>query len=212
MQTPAPADDPLKAYQASLEKNGLRRGEILKRMHMARCIIGCINAERPTVLSYREVVDTVLDTMPDAAATELCRQVARDFFPFLVHDPRASGASGKAGGDGGDIRVSLPEHRDLDDLIRLVREMPFSTHEYRVLSNYGETLLSQRMEPQAVETRATICRLLLTGMRGLPLDGRHYRAVVDRLLALFRRDETRIYFLNVAREFFEFMVSQVEAT
>jgi hypothetical protein len=132
-------------------------------------------------------------------------------FPFLQNTPRAAPAAGKPVREQSDIRINLPEHRDLDDLIRVVREMPFSAQEYRVLNNYGETLLAQRMDRQAVENRATICRLLLTGMRDLPLDGRHYRAVVDRLLTLFKRDETRIYFLNVAREFFEFLASQAQA-
>jgi len=43
-------------------------------------------------------------------------------------------------------------------------------------------------------------------LRALKPDGRHYRALIERLLPLFTRDETRSYYLGVARDFRPYVI------
>lgn len=197
----------LKAYQSMLEKHGHRRGEIYKRMHMARCIMGSLPKGPPSNLAYRKAVDAVLMTMPDEASAEICRRVARELFPFYEQDVLAIAVMTQTGAFEplDDVRVELPPHRDLDDLIAVSRTMTLSPEETSLLNAYSEHLRAQGVDAKTLANRTTLCRLLLLGLRGLPHDGKHYRAVVDKLLPLFKRDETQIYFLVVARQFYAFL-------
>jgi hypothetical protein len=189
------------------EKNGHRRGEIYKRMHIARCIMGSLPKGLPSNLAYRKAVDAVLMTMPDEAAAEMCRLVARDLFPFYEQDVPTIAAMAQTGAFErlDDIQVELPPHRDLDDLIEITRSTTLSPREEALLNAYTEHLRAQGLDAKVLDNRTTACRLLLLGLRGLPYDGRHYRAVIDKLLPLFKRDETRAYFLVVARQFYSFL-------
>jgi hypothetical protein len=207
METIEPTTYALKAYQSILEKHGHRRGEIYKRMHMARCIMGSLPKGLPSNLAYRKAVDAVLMTMPDEASADTCRLVARDLYPFYEQDVPTIAAMAQTGAFErlDDIQVELPPHKDLDDLIKVTRSMLLSPQENALLNAYAEHLLAQGVDAKVLENRTTTCRLLLLGLRGLPHDGKHYRAVIDRLLPLFKRDETRAYFLVVARQFYSFL-------
>ncbi len=207
MENIEPTTYALKAYQSILEKHGHRRGEIYKRMHVARCILSAIPAGLNSNVAYRKAVDAVLITMPDDASAEMCRVVARDLYPFYEHDVPTIAAMAQTGAfeRSDDIEVKLPEHRDLDDLIGIAKAMMLTPEENALLNKYADHLLTQEVDAKVLENRTTTCRLLLMALRGLPQDGKHYRAVVDRLLPLFKRDETRAYFLVVARQFFSFL-------
>lgn len=207
MQPIEPTTYALKAYQAILEKHGHRRAEIYKRMHIARCIISSLPKGLPSNLAYRKAVDAVLLTMPDEAAAETCRTVARDFYPFYEQDLPTIAAMAQMGAFEclDDVHVELPPHRDLDDLINVARSMDLSAEDKRLLDAYTGHLLAQGVDAKVLDNRTAICRLLLLGMRGLKRDGKHYRAVIDKLLPLFSREETRAYFLVVARQFYAFL-------
>ncbi len=209
MEPIEPTTYALKAYQAILEKHGHRRGEIYKRMHMARCILASLPKGQglPPNVAYRRAVDAVLLTMPDEQAAETCRLVARDFYPFYEQDIPTIAAMAQTGAfePVDDVHVELPPHRDLDDLIRITKGMPLTSEESRLLNAYAEHVLAQGLDAKVLGNRVTACRLLLVGLRGLPYDGKHYRAVIDRLLPLFKREETRAYFLVVARQFYAFL-------
>lgn len=209
MEIVAPTTSALKAYQSTLEKRGYRRGEIYKRMHIARCIMGSLPAGLPPGVAYRKAVDTVLQSMPDEAAAEACRWVARELFPFYEKEVPTIAAMTHSGvfDRPDDIPVALPPHRDLDDLIRICKKMSLSPEESNRLDAYAEHIRAEGVDANLLENRTTTCRLLLLGLRGLPRDGRHYRAVIDRLLPLFKREETRAYFLMVARQFYSFLVT-----
>lgn len=209
MQPIEPTTYALKSYQAILEKHGHRRAEIYKRMHIARCIISSIPKGLPSNLAYRRAVDAVLMTMPDEAAAETCRTVARDFYPFYEQDLPTIAAMAQMGAFEclDDINVQLPPHRDLDDLINVARATNLSAEEQRLLDAYTQHLRMQGVDAKVLDNRVTICRLLLLGLRGLQRDGKHYRAVIDKILPLFTREETRAYFLVVARQFYSFLQS-----
>lgn len=97
-------------------------------------------------------------------------------------------------------------HTGLDDLIQQAVAMKTTPAEKHALDRYAVSLKSERLDRDARERRLAIARLLLLGMRPLQRDGRHYRALIERLLQLFTRDETRSYFLGVARDFYEFVL------
>jgi len=205
----SPTSDALKAYQSILEKRGYRRGEIYKRMHIARCIIGGLPAGLPAGVAYRKAVDAVLQSMPDESAAESCRWVARELYLFYEKDVPTIAAMAQDGATdrSDDIQVVLPPHRDLDDLIRICKKMSLSPEESTMLDAYTEHIRAQGLDTKVLENRTTTCRLLLLGLRGLPRDGKHYRAVIEKLLPLFSREETRAYFLMVARQFYSFLVT-----
>lgn len=202
----------LTAYQNILQEHGHGRAEIYKKSHLARCILGQLKDAEFDTARYRLAVEAVRKTMPDAAASELCRRVGREFYPFLCGDMEKVRLLVEAGAyQRGEIRVDLPPHTDLDDLIRVCRARELNESEELALNDYLYALQVQGLPEIAIENRVTIALLLLVGMHAQPRDGNHYRAVVDRLLQLFNHEKSREYFLAVAREFFGFMLGNPEA-
>lgn len=201
----------LKAYQAILEKNGYRRGEIYKRMHVVRCIISGLPKDKPASKAYRIAADLVLISMPDAVSQDMCRQVIRDFFPFFERDVRTIAALSQSGAyEPVDIDIALPSG-NLDELIQSARAMELSEREYLTMDGYETALRAQGLDKLSVAHRTTIGLLILLGLRQLPLDGKHYRALLDKLQPLFSREETQTYFLMVAREFYNFVLGDPDA-
>ncbi len=201
------AADPISAFQSALEKLGYEPEEILKRTHIVRCILGAMRQDDTSNQAYRQAVDATLITMPNRDAGELCRRVSREFFPFFVDagrqvpvEPRTASVPLEQ------IVVELPAHEGLDDLIRHALAMKPSPEEARALEAFSAFLKTEKLEKRSREKRTALAQLLLLGMRPLKRDGRHYRALIEGLLPLFTRDETRSYFLGVAREFHPYII------
>lgn len=205
----------LASYQSVLDRQGYKGAEALKRLHLARCILGSLEPDDSVNLAYRRAVDAVLLTMPDAAAADMCRQVSREFYPFHIESRRTSpaGQAASPAGEarGAEISLALPEHQGLDDLIRRAVDLKLDAEETRALNAYVAYLKVEKIDRRSRDNNLTIARLLLLGLRSLPRDGRHYRALIEKLMPLFSRDDTRAYFLGVAREFFSCVIVNPKA-
>ncbi len=213
MDSHARFSEALAAYQDILEQHGHGRAEIYKKSHLARCILGQLKDAELDNTAYRQAVDAVRETMPDPASSELCRRVGREFHPFLCGDMDAVRMLAEAGAyQRGEIRVELPPHSNLDELIRICRGRALNDSEHLAISDYTYALQVQGLSEASIQNRTTIALMLLVGMHVLPRDGNHYRAVVDRLLQLFTQEKSRDYFLAVAREFFGFMLGNPDAS
>lgn len=196
--------DPLQAYRAALERRGYDADAVARRLRLAQRILAAIDPADTTNAAYRAAVDQVCASLADPAGTARCQRVARDFFPFFVAAGRALPRRREAPPAvprAAPIHVTLPPHADLDDLIAQAAALPLSAAEAHAIETYAREIEAAGLPRDARGRRLAIARLLLLGMRPLPRDGRHYRAVIEHLLDLFTRNETRAYFLGVARDF-----------
>ncbi len=196
--------NPLQAYQAALEQRGYAAAAVARRLRLAQRILGALDPADTSIGAYREAVARASAALTDPASVARCQQVARDFLPFFIeagrvlHQPRAVQRDVARPAP---IRVNLPPHNGLDDLIEQARSMAHTAAERDALCTYAAALRRAGLDDSAVERRLAIARLLLLALRPLERSGRHYRAVIEALLPLFTRDETRSYFLGVARDF-----------
>lgn len=195
--------NPLLAYEDALKRRGYDTDAIERRVRLARAILMEIDPADTSNTGYRQAVERVIAGLPNPAAVACCQQVARDLFPhFVAAGRRIPFPTKPSAPPPAPITVVLPAHTGLDDLIQQALAMKATPEEKRALERYAEQLKSEGLDWDARERRLAIARLLLLGMRPLTRDGRHYRALIERLLLLFTRDETRSYFLGVAREFY----------
>lgn len=199
--------DPLLSFRSLLERRGYAADAVDRRVDMARRILRAIDPADTSDRGYRQAVDRVVGSLPDPASAARCQQVAREFHPcFVEGGRRIPVAPEEVPAHGGEIAVPLPPHEGLDDLIRQALAMQTKPAETRALKGYDAFLKREGLERGARERRQAIARLLLLGMRPLKTDGRHYRVLIERLLTLFTRDETRSYFLGVARDFHPYLL------
>lgn len=204
MPDDASTSDPLQAYQVALERRGYAADAIARRLRLAQRILDALDPADTSNEAYREAVARVSAALADPASVARCQQVARDFLPFFVEAGRRLPNRPAAPPDAPQpqpIRVTLPPHDGLDDLIEQARRMALTPAERDALRAYAAALERADLHDRAIERRLAIARLLLLALRPLERSGRHYRAVIEALLPLFTRDETRSYFLGVARDF-----------
>lgn len=199
----------LVAYLSMLKKHGVKRSEVFRREHVARILIGRLNGEAVTNPAYRAAVGDLVDNMGNEANRAFSVMVAREFFPFLVRDVRLIAKISECGGyrDG----VVLPDGMSemsfatLDEFVASARGYECGPDEEMALSRYGEFLGKMGVGSSAHGERMILARGLLLLLHGVPVNGNTYRLVVDRVSMLFRHDEARGYFMNVAREVFPFI-------
>lgn len=194
--------NPLFAYEEALKRRGYAIEAVERRIRLARAILMQMDPAATTNQDYRQAVERVIASLADPASAARCQQVARDFLPVFVEaGRRLPSPSRNAPAPPETIEVVLPPHTGLDDLVEQALAMRLTASESRVYACYADALKRERLKREARERRLAIARLLLLGLRSLAPDGRHYRALIERLLPLFTRDQTRSYFLGVARDF-----------
>jgi hypothetical protein len=194
--------DALQSFRSALLARGYDTDAVDRRLALVRRILAAMDPADTSDRAYRAAVDHVLAGLPDPPAQARCRLVAREFHAHFV----AAGRRLPVQPVGPPARpveivVILPPHTDLDDLIQQALDMKPGPAEQQALDDYLAELKQEGLARDARSRRLAIARLLLLGLRSLPRDGRHYRALIERLLPLFSYEETRSYFLGVARDF-----------
>lgn len=201
--------DPLFAYEQALKRRGYATDAVERRVRLARAIMMQMDPAATTNQDYRLAVERVIAILADPASAARCQQVARDFLPCFVEAGRRLPAPTRhAPPPPETIEVVLPPHSGLDDLVKQALAMKLTASESRAYACYADALKRERLVREARERRLAIARLLLLGLRSLKPDGRHYRVLIERLLPLFTRDQTRSYFLGVARDFHPCVIPQ----
>lgn len=204
MPDDASTSDPLQTFQAALARRGYSADAVARRLRLAQRILDALDPADTSNEAYREAVTRVSASLADPASAARCHQVAREFLPFFVEAGRVVPNNRAFPPDAprpDPVHVILPPHKGLDDLIEQARTMANTPAERDALRSYAAALRRAGLHDSAVERRLAIARLLLLALRPLERSGRHYRAVIEALLPLFTRDETRSYFLGVARDF-----------
>ncbi|MCS6785867.1 MAG: hypothetical protein NZ524_02350 [Thiobacillaceae bacterium] len=193
--------DPLTAFENALIRRGYAPDAVERRLALARRILAATNPADPVELRYRLAVERVLIRCGNSASLSWCQRIARDFHPFYVDAGSPCQPEAHPAVLPPPIELELPDHDGLDDLIRQALAHRPSADDAKAIAAYRHELKQARLDRRAVFHRMAIARLIVLALRGRPRDGRHFRAAVERLLPLFTHDETRSYFLGVAREF-----------
>lgn len=199
----------LSAYQAILQQHGYAMAAVYKRTHIARCLIQHMDANLPPGDAFRAAVDAVLPTMPDSPSRDLCVLVAREFYPFLISNIKA--IAFMAATDGYRAKEAPPGQpgpRSIDEAIQAAEASPMDETELSVHTQYIQHLAAAGLKDSAIVNRTRIARLLMFSTRGVTRSGASYRAAIDRLVPLFTKEDTRTYFLAVAREFYVFLTGK----
>lgn len=206
LQNGAHRSHPLQAYQAALERHGYAAEAVARRVALAQRILAAIDPADNSNQAYCEAVARVSGAFADPASIARCQRVARDFLPFFVEAGRIAQPSQVTPTHAPkplSISLTLPPHVSLDDLIGQAGGMVLTTTERAALRAYAVALRRAGLHAGAQDRRLAIARLLLLTLRPLERCGRNYRAMIKALLPLFTRDETRSYFLGVARDFYD---------
>ena len=214
MTRQTPHSDALKAYLNLLDKNGSKRADASLKEHFARLLISKLDDKPLDQATYRAAVDSLLESLPGDYRNGLVT-VAREFFPFLISDIKSVVAMMKTGSyrglPGKTAIIADREIMDIDDLIRKCEEQALSDHESLLHRRYIDCLRSSGTVESTIAMRGRISRMLLYLTRNCAVTGCHYRAVIDTILPMLRREEARFYFLSVAREFFYFLTEDPDA-
>lgn len=197
-----PTSDPVLAYEQTLARRGYAADAVARRLRLARAILAALDPGDPQAQRYRNAVERVLARCDNPATEAWCQKIAREFHAFYVDAGCPLPPQARPQPPLPRIDVELPPHEGLDDLVRLAMDFRLRAEDRSALSVYDAQLKQARIDRPGRQHRLTVARLLLMAMQGLPRDGRHYRAVIDRLLPYFTRAETRAFFLAVARELY----------
>lgn len=214
MTAEATPSNALKAYLNLLKNNGIKRAIISQSEHFSRQLLSKLNGHIINQASYRAAVDALLDSLPENYRSSAV-SVAREFYPFLMSDIQSVVtlmASGNYRGAPGSAVFTLDSSiRNIDDLIRIANAVTLSDREFALHKHYLTSLTALGAADSTLDTRGKISKALLYLTRDLAMSGNTYRSILDQVLPIFSMEETRAYFLEVAREFFYFLTEDPNA-
>jgi hypothetical protein len=209
-----PHFDALRAYLNLLERNITKKADVSLKEHFARLLISQLHDEPVNNVSYRIAVDALLESLPADYKTDAVR-VAREFFPFLVSDIRSVVAMMKTGSYrellGSNTAVADSNIKSMADLIAISEAQIFSDQESALYDKYLACLGSLGTEAGEITIRARISKSLLYLTRDIDVRPDLYRSVIESVLPILTSEESRQYFLLVAREFYYFLAESPDA-
>lgn len=193
----------LNAYLAILGQHGASRAELAKSRHVVLYLLNKLKGRALGGAEYREAVDAMLADIGGGDRGHFCLTVAREFYGFACRDVKAVARIVATGGYSGRSAEAAPiPWRDIDQGIAEAEARPLGGREGAVYRRYLDLLRQQGASEAVLETRGKLAKVLLAVTQGAVANGDGYRAAIDRLLPLFTKHETRLYFLAVAREFY----------
>jgi len=202
----------LNAYLSLLEKTGATTADLAQYKSLAQHLVPLLKSDPATGDAYRERVEQALTSL-DTAKWASFLAMSREYYHFWIDDIKTIAAMHASGGyKVGLPTVSVPE-ANLKMLWASLDGEKFSVSETWPLRSYVSALREGGAEKGVVDTRSKLVKLLLVHLRDAEMndDGRHYRAIVDSMLPMFEKAETRGLFLTVAREFFNFWIGNPDA-
>lgn len=214
MTPEAKHSDALKAYLNLLKNNGIKRANISQSEHFSRQLLSKLNGQIVNQAAYRAAVDALLESLPENYRFSAV-SVAREFYPFLMSDVKSVAtliASGNYRGmpDNAGFILDSSIH-NIDDLIRIANAAILSDHESALHTQYLTCLAALGAADNIIDTRGKISKVLLYLTRNLTISGNNYRSILDKILPMLTLEETRTYFMGVAREFFYFLKEDPKA-
>jgi hypothetical protein len=206
--------DALRAYLSLLEKNASKRADVSLKEHFARLLISNLQDHSVNHASYRTAVDSLLESLPGEYQVDAVH-VAREFFPFLVSDVKAVVAMMKTGGyrgfSEGNAVVDDSNIKTMNDLITRSETQKYSAQQTAAYDKYLACLDSLGGEEKSIAKRGRIAKALLYLIRDKDVTPANYRLVIDSVLPMLTTEEARLYFVMVAREFYQFLTRNPNA-
>lgn len=214
MAAELPHADTLRAYLNLLRNNGTKRSIVSQSEHLARQLLAKLSNHAINHVSYRAAVDALLDSLPESYHSSTVT-VAREFYPFLMSDIKSVAnlmTSGNYRGtpDSSGFLLSS-DIRNIDDLIRTADKSTLTEQESAIHKQYITCLTALGAADDIIDTRAKISKTLLYLSRNLTINGKNYRSILNQILPILSLEETRLYVLRVAREFFYFLTEDPDA-
>lgn len=203
-------DDAVHDYLALLREKGANTASINKRKHFLRHLTDWLKNKPHTGDFYRAGVDAVLERFDEEETRYFFLVVAREFYYFWIGDMRSVAMTMVSGVfENEPIRIEINE--TLLDLFARIDTVAWSEAEESCIAGYVSCLEHLDYPMASVDIRERILRVVLLKLRGLPVNGATFRAVVDAMMPLFKKAEGRYMFLAVTREFYYFWMGDTNA-
>ena len=206
--------DALVAYVSLLEKNGSKRADLSLKDHFARLLISQLTSEPLNNSTYRTAVDAMLGSIPVEHKTRAV-QVAREMFPLLASDVKAVVALMKSGGYRDFSRSAALDAgagiKGMKSLVTASQSHVFSSQQIALQHSYEAALFDLEVDDEVMALRANLSKMLLYLTRENDVNPSNYRVVIDAMLPKINTEESRLYFVVVAREFYHFLTGDQNA-
>lgn len=200
--------DALVAYISLLEKNGSKRADLSLKDHFARLLISQLTNEPLSNSTYRAAVDAMLVSIPVEQKPRAV-QVAREMFPLLASDVKAVVALMKSGGYRDFSRTAASDAgagiNGMKSLVKTCKSHVFSNQQIALQHAYEAALFELEVDDEVVALRGMLSKILLYLTRDKEVNPAHYRVLIDAMLPKINTEESRLYFVTVAREFYHFL-------
>ncbi|TFW71831.1 hypothetical protein C3Y98_07030 [Methylotenera oryzisoli] len=196
----------ISAYFKLLEKKGAKSGMLYKRSLFLDQFIPLLQNQALERTSYSKAIEKIIKTLP-ADIWHDSLNTAREFYPFWMQDIKAIAAFSRQGGFDIQPLKWQPEPTTLKALTDRLNTAKFNVTETRLLTAYTKALKDKGANPQLLDNRVNLAKILLLQLKGAPTDdARVYRVGVDMTLPLFKIDENKQLFLLVIREFYQYWI------
>lgn len=214
MTTSNSPSEALAAYLKLLQKNSTSRVDMSLKEHFAQQLIANLPRGTQTPATYRLAVDAMLDSLPPEYKNDAVL-VAREFFPFLMSDVKSVVALMRSGGYRGFASINnvLTDNniQNIQTLLSKAMAQAFSSQRISVYDKYLATLRARRVPEMAIAMRGRLAKILLYLCHDRDVAPSQYRAAVDSVIPLLPKDEARMFFVLIAREFYHFLIMADDA-
>lgn len=203
------ASEAMQAYLTLLKNKGASSRDLNLRKHFLRFLISELKNKPFNGDAFREAVDSILNGFPDQADLLVLPICAREFYYFWIGDIKQVALLHASGGLDPNPVVIATEG-GLVDMLSLMDSSGWEDSHIPCLDLYLETLRNSGASDAVIDVRERLLRLLLFVTRDFEQNARVYRAGVDALQALFKKEEARQTFVTVAREFFYYWIERIQ--
>lgn len=191
-----------KAYLRFLESKGATTRILYLRSRFLDAFTINLVGQAQTRKAYSVALKITMETLDDNDK-QLALQTSREFFPFWVNDIKAIAKFEHAYGFVTESTQWQPQLDSLASLTEQIDQEMLSAKERADLINYAEALDNKGHGSSKIEKRSKLAKIMLICLRDAP-ENNHmaYRSAVDAMLLLFKTDEVKKSYLEVAREFY----------
>ena len=200
-------NEAMTAYLSLLKSKGASSRDINLRKHFLRHLVSVLKDKPKNGDAYRYAVDKVLANFPDSADVNTLPLVARDFYYFWIGDIKQIALMNAKGGLAPNpVLVSI--NGTLTDMMAEMDAAGWEVTDIAPLTRYMETLENAGQPDSVRDIRERLLRLLLYVIRDHEPTSAVYRAGVDAMQTLFKKEDIRHAFIQVAREFFYYWIER----
>jgi len=214
MKQEVAASEALKAYINLLKKNENKKSDISRSEHFARLVIAKLGEQAINAVSYRNAVNLMLNSIPDIYRLH-ATSTAREFYPFLTSDFKSVAllmSTGNYRGIRENCEVAFDSSiKNIDEMIKITEAAVLSERESAIHNRYLAHLATLGIAEQAINTRGRLSKMLIYLTRDMSITNSSYSALLDSMLPLFSLEETRKYLISIAREFYFFLIEDINA-